>query len=56
MIVLTRSECLAARGVVSSAAEHNTLDAPAAALLLGIIHDTLEDIKLEPATIIVRNA
>lgn len=47
MIVLTRSECLAARFVVQDAVEHKELDAPAASLLLGIIHDALESIKVE---------
>lgn len=56
MIVLTRSECLAARFVVQDAAEHKELDAPTASILLGAIHNALENIKVERTRIILLDA
>lgn len=52
MIVLTRSECMQARFVVQDAAENKELDAPMASLMLGIIHDEIERIKLEPVRVL----
>lgn len=48
MIILTRQECLAAKHVIEDAAEHKELDAPSVSMLLGAIHDALENIKAMP--------